>query len=117
MKREEEALFHYKKAVEFNDGSALPPYNLGNFYLKLNRLEEAIAQYVSALNLNPRYPSAMGNMGNALLRLGRYGKAAQMYRRALAIAPNNAVATRGLEIAEKAITDETSGNGDARSDP
>jgi len=108
--RDEEALFHYEQAVEWNDGNPLPHYNLGNFHLKRDRLDEAIGQYRSALKLDPNYTSAMGNMGNALLRLGRYVKAAKMYRRALAIDPDNAVSKSGLEIAEKKLAREGSGN-------
>jgi type IV pilus assembly protein PilF len=70
--RPEEAILHYKKALELRPGFSEAKTNLANVYLSQARYDEAIALYEQALN-DMLYPTpfiAQGNLGWALYKKG-----------------------------------------------
>jgi len=90
--RLDEAITHYKKALEINPRYAEAHFNLGNAFVHVGQPKEAAAQYNQALQLHPRYPAAHANLGAALLEMGRVDEAVAHLREAIAIDPRNAAA-------------------------
>jgi protein O-mannosyl-transferase len=70
--------------------------NLGQLYIKENRVTSAIPLLERAIDLNPREGSALRNLGVAFSRLGRKEDAVQQYRKALVVDANDAHAYSNL---------------------
>ena len=56
--RLDEAIVHYKRALEIDAKMPLVEYNLGQVRVEQNRLDEAIAHYQKAITLSPRFALA-----------------------------------------------------------
>jgi tetratricopeptide (TPR) repeat protein len=85
LKRYEEAVISYEKALEYNPNRQSVWFNLGVVLGKLKRYEEAIASYDRALELAPDDNNAWNNRGAALFNLGRYEEAIANYKKGLEI--------------------------------
>jgi tetratricopeptide (TPR) repeat protein len=102
LKRYDEALIYYDKAV------ALAPHHpplhsdRGNLLSELGRLPEALASYDAALKLAPTYAEAHCNRGSVLHRLNRHLEAIASFDQALQIDPNHVTAhlNRGNSLCE-----------------
>jgi tetratricopeptide (TPR) repeat protein len=110
LRRFEEAIKCYDKALEINPRHVKAWTNKGLALVALRRFEEAIQCLDKALEINPGYDKAWNPKGVALNALGRYAEAIQCYDRALEINPrfalawyNKGVALKGLGRREEAI--------------
>ena len=90
--RVEEALDHFRQAIEFQPDDAVPRCNVADILAKQGRLDEAMAWYRDVLKIQPGCVTAHNNLGQLLARQGRFDEAAEQYRRALQIQPDLAVA-------------------------
>ena len=66
LKRPEEALASYDKALAIKPDYAEALNNRGNALQDLKRPDEALASYDKALAIKPDYAEALNNRGNAL---------------------------------------------------
>ncbi len=108
MKRLDEALANYDRALSVLPDYAEALYNRGNALKELNRLDEALASYDRALSVRPDYAEALNNRGNTLQELKRHDEALASYDRALSLRPDNAEAlnNRGNSLKELNRFDE-----------
>lgn len=90
LKRYEEAIASYDRAIGLDPAYADAYVNRGNAQMALSRLEEAIASYEIAASLNPGDLRAHNNRGNAFQTLNRFAEALASYDAAIAIKPDYA---------------------------
>ena len=95
----DEAISHYRKALDLKPAYAQAHYNLAIALVQKGRLDEAIAHYERAVEISPAYFDARNNLGSALLQAGRLNEAIDCYRMALRIDPNSARAHNNLAAA------------------
>jgi tetratricopeptide (TPR) repeat protein len=90
----EQALEAYRKAIEWQAGSAhrseQPYLNLGNLLLELDRAGEAIAPLEKAVELGPDNGSCHLKLGTAYLRTNRLPEAQRELENAERLEPENA---------------------------
>ncbi len=97
--RSDEALAHYRRALELKPDYAEIYYNLGAALASRGQRDEAIAHYQKALEFKPDYVQASYNLGVALTGCGRLDEAVTQFSKALAIKPDFAEARNNLAIA------------------
>ena len=88
----EEAIAHYRKALEIKPNSANAHYNFAVTLANRGQIVEAIAHYRKALEIAPGYADAHVNLGVALTMQGQIDEAIVHYRKALEIKPDSASA-------------------------
>ena len=71
LKRHDEALASYDRALTLRPDYAEAHYNRGNALEELKRHDEALASYDRALTLRPDHAEALNNRGIALQELKR----------------------------------------------
>ena len=100
LKRVEEALVSYDKAIAIKPDYADAYFNRGIALRELRRVEEALASYDRAIAIKSDYAEAYYERGIALQKLERVEEALASYDRAIAIKPNYAEAytNRGLAL-------------------
>ncbi|QRN93776.1 social motility TPR repeat lipoprotein Tgl [Archangium violaceum] len=98
--RPEEAIQHYKKALELRPAFSEAKTNLANVYLSQSRYDEAIKLYEESLNdmLYPTPYIAQGNMGWALYKKGETERALQSIRAAVTTNPGFCLGYKNLGI-------------------
>ena len=94
----EEAIFHYKMAINLKPTLIKPYYNLGIALFANGKTEEAISQYKIAIKLNPNLTSAHYNLGVVLLKKGEIKQALHYFKTALMLKPDFVAARRYLEF-------------------
>jgi len=92
----DEAVRHYRKALQLSPSHFNAHNNLGNALSKQRKLSEAIRHYQEALKLKPDYAKAYNNLGVAFKSLGKIDEAIKHYRRAIELNPNYAPAYYNL---------------------
>ena len=102
-----DALVHYKQAVQF-DPTWVPVFTgLGNIERGSVRLDEAIDHYRQAIQSDRELALAHGAMGHALLARGRINEALSATRRCLELLPKNdyhrSSLTRQLQRSERLL--------------
>lgn len=107
--KHEDAIAHYRKAIELRPTFSEAKTNLANVFLDLARYDEAIALYEEALNdmLYATPYIAQGNLGWALYKKGNKDQAIENIRAAITTNPKFCLGFKNLGI----IYDET---GDVR---
>ena len=95
----EEAIAHYRKALEINPKNAQAHFNLGNSLCKKGSMDEAVTQYQTALEINPHYAQACNNLGTLFFQKGRLQDAITQFQKALEIQPDYAEADYNLGLA------------------
>jgi len=102
LKRFEEALASYDRALTVRPEYAEALCNRGLILHELKRFEEALASYDRALTLRPEFTEAIFNRGNTLKQLRRFEEALASYDRALTLKPDSAevLCNRGLILCE-----------------
>ena len=95
----DEAMAHYRKALEIKPDYAEAHNNLGIALAGRGRIDEAIAHYRKALEIKPNYAEAHNNLGIALAGCGRIDEAIAHYQKALEIKPDYAEAHNNLGVA------------------
>jgi tetratricopeptide (TPR) repeat protein len=106
--RIDEAIEHYRKALEIKPDYPDAHNNLGIALASCGRIGEAIEHYEKALEINPDYAIAYNNLGIALANCGRDVKAMAHFRKALEIDPDyaEAQADLGKVLARRGLTNE-----------
>ena len=94
--RLQEALAHYRRAVEIDSSYVLAHKNLALLLVDLGDLVAAVDHLVAIARLRPGDQQAQYAAGNALRAIEAWEAAAASYRRALAIDPDFAAARQGL---------------------
>jgi protein O-mannosyl-transferase len=88
--RVDEAVTHFRKAMEIQPDDAGIHNNLGNALLRKGQVVEAIGQYEEALRLRPDFAEAHYNLGSVLLQKGRVDEAITHFQKAVEIQPDDA---------------------------
>jgi len=76
---------------------------IGNFYLKRNRLRGALSRYKEAVTADPHYAPAYLGLGRVYEKLGLRQKALEAYRRYLDELPSTKDALEAKDV-QKAVT-------------
>ena len=79
----DEAIKHYRKALEIKPDYAEACNNLGNAMAARGRIGEAIEHYRKALEIKPDYAEAHNNLGNGMAACGGSARRSSMSRRPL----------------------------------
>ena len=97
LKRFDEALLSYDRALALKPDYAEVHGNRGNALKELKRFEEALSSYDRVLVLKPDYAEAQYSRGLVLRELKRFDEALSSFNRALALKPDyaNALNNRG----------------------
>ncbi|MHB9096595.1 MAG: tetratricopeptide repeat protein [Syntrophales bacterium] len=95
----DEAIAHYKKALEIKPDFAEAHNNLGAALAGRGQLDEAIAHYRKALEIRPDNEKALNNLGVALVGRGQVDAAIAHFQKALEIRPDNEKSFNNLGIA------------------
>ena len=106
--RFEEAIVHYRKALEIKPDHAQTLNNFGLAIAHFGRLDEAAAQYRKALKVEPEYVQAFNNLGNAMAGCGRVEEAIAYYQKAVELKPDyaDAYSNLGLALARRGRVEE-----------
>jgi Flp pilus assembly protein TadD len=94
--RTDEAIEHYRKALEIKPDYVDAHNNLGIALASGGRIGEAIEHYQKALEISPDYALAQNNLGIALANRGQIDEAIEHFRKALEIDPDYADAQADL---------------------
>jgi Tfp pilus assembly protein PilF len=100
LKRFDEALASYDRALALRPDYAEALYNLGDTLRERGDLHAALAHHRRALSLKPDLADAYNRMGNVLEELGQLQEAQSAYLEALRLDPNSAAAYVNLAIAK-----------------
>lgn len=92
----DEAIEHYRAALQINPGYAAVHTNLGIELYRLGKEDEALDHYAKALEINPDFENAHIQLGIALVGTGRIADAIHHYSEALRINPASAEAQNNL---------------------
>jgi tetratricopeptide (TPR) repeat protein len=92
LKRFDEAVQSYGRAIRIAADFAEAHYNEGNTLRELRRQDDAIRSYDRAIALRPDFAEAYYNRGNALRNQNRLDEALQSYDRAIGVRPDYAAA-------------------------
>ena len=108
LKRYDEAITHYDKALILKPEYAAGWSNKGVTLNELKRYDEAITHYDKALILKPEYAAGWSNKGNTLHELKRYDEALAHYDKSLTLKPDHAQAwlNKGVTLHELKRYDE-----------
>ena len=90
LKRFDEALASFDRALAVRPDYADALNNRGNTSKELKRFDEALASYDGALAVRPEHAEALNNRGNSLNEQKRFDEALASYDRALAVRPDYA---------------------------
>jgi tetratricopeptide (TPR) repeat protein len=97
----EQAMLHYKAALQRDEMNLEAHNNLGSLYLGRNLLEEAAREFQRVVAIEPKYATAHVNLAATLFKLGRFDSAAAEARTALQLEPRNGDAFVNLALAQK----------------
>ena len=86
----DQAITHYRRAIELRPGYAEAHYNLGRLLAEKGELNDAISHYEATLAINPADAEAHNNLGATLFQAGRVDDAIAHYQEALAVRPDYA---------------------------
>ncbi len=92
----EEAVAHFRRALQVNPQSYLAHTTLGAALQELGQSEQAISHYRLALRIKPDYVNARYNLGNLLLVGGKTEEAISHFREVLRAQPDDAGAHNSL---------------------
>jgi tetratricopeptide (TPR) repeat protein len=107
----DEAMFHYRKAVELSPDYADGEYNLGRALFREGQIDEAIACWQKTLSIHPDDADAHANFGDALLRKGLVRDAVAHYERSREIAPRSPAILNSLAWVLSTCSDAQLRNG------
>ncbi|HSF32859.1 MAG TPA: tetratricopeptide repeat protein, partial [Candidatus Tectomicrobia bacterium] len=69
----QQAIHYYRQALALNPGLIEAHNNLGNLYIREQRVAAAIGEFQAALAHDPQYAIARNNLGSAYVMLGEEG--------------------------------------------
>src|SRR4029079_13379945 len=85
----EQALMHYRAALQRDEMNVEAHNNLGHLYLGRGLAYEAAREFQRVIAIEPRYVTARVNLSAALYALGRFDAAAAQAHEALQPAPKS----------------------------
>jgi tetratricopeptide (TPR) repeat protein len=94
----EEAIKHFRRALELKPDYVQAHNNLGLALSGRGRFDEAIRHYRKALEIQPDYVEARINIGVALASSGRVDEAIEHFQKELEIKPDSAEAHNNLGV-------------------
>lgn len=97
--RPDEALTHFRRALELAPDSYVTHHLAGTMLLGRGQPEEAIAHFRRVVELKPQSASALNNLGVALNAAGQRAQAITQYQRALEFDPDYPEAHNNLATA------------------
>lgn len=106
MRRRDEALAHFEKAVELNPDQAEVQYNLGVSYYRHERFEDALPHLQLAARLDPTRTGSHRWLANAYATLGRHAEAIASYQVLLQINDQDAGALQDMGVSYEALGDD-----------
>jgi tetratricopeptide (TPR) repeat protein len=95
-KRVNEAIAHYRTALQFDPDYAEADFDLGLALVQIGETDEAIEHFKSGLKSRPRDATAHSTLADLLAGRGRIDEAVAEYEEALGIDSGNVDARRGL---------------------
>jgi Tfp pilus assembly protein PilF len=98
----EQALMHYRAALQRDEMNVEAHNNLGHLYLGRGLADEAAREFQRVIAIEPRYVTARVNLSAALYALGRFDAAAAQAHEALQLDPKSGAAYVNLALAQKA---------------
>ena len=96
LKRREEAVFEYLKAIELDRNFIWAYVDLGIALEHLEQWEQAIAEYKKAIKLDPKFIEAHTALHSVLMSLGRQEEVISEYKKAIELDPKSIEAHIGL---------------------
>ncbi len=100
--KKEKALYHYRRAVQFEPENITFQKNLADFlFVELGRIEEALQAYVNILKAHPEDVETLLIIGHICVALKKFDDAMDFYNRVLEIEPLNTNARQNLDKLEK----------------
>jgi hypothetical protein len=96
--KNEEAISHYKMAINLKSTHTLAYYNLGIALYAGGKNEEAISCYKMAIKIHPDYTNAHYNLGLILVQKGALKEAAYHFRETLRLKPDLVAAQNYLKF-------------------
>ncbi len=108
MKKYEDAIKNYDKAIENNPTRPNSFFNKGISLAKLHRIEEALKCYDKAIEINPKHSASHARKGSVLGRMGKHEDALKCYDEALRLRPENTFAlnNKGVDLRKLGKTDD-----------
>ncbi len=98
----EQALMHYRAALQRDEMNVEAHNNLGHLYLGKGLFDEAAREFQRVIAIDPKYITAHVNLSAAYLSLGQFDAAAAEARAALRIDGRNPDAMVNLSLAQNA---------------
>jgi Tfp pilus assembly protein PilF len=98
----EQALLHYRAALQRDEMNVEAHNNLGHLYLGKGLFDEAAREFQRVIAIDPKYITAHVNLSAAYLSLGQFDAAAAEARAALRIEGRNPDAMVNLSLAQNA---------------
>jgi tetratricopeptide (TPR) repeat protein len=92
----DEAIKHFKDALEVDSEFSWPHVGLGNVYRNQGKLDRAEVEYNKAKELDPNNDKPNIGLGNIYLDQGKLEEAKAAYKRAIELYPNDALPHHGL---------------------
>ncbi len=102
----DDAMLHYKQALEQKGDSSVILYDLGNLMYQGKQFEPAEKSYLSSIDPKSStedQAAAFYNLGNTYFESQKYDKAAQAYVETLKRTPSDAAAKYNLELARRML--------------
>lgn len=94
-----EAVIHFKKAVELYPKADFAWHDLGQTYLLLNNLNEALPAFLKAIEIDSTYEKAWMKAGGTYSKLKKYKEAAYCFQKVIINNKNNIQAYNSLSEA------------------
>jgi Flp pilus assembly protein TadD len=109
--RVDEAIAHFRQAIEFRPNYPDAHYHLGVVLLRRGDLDGAIAEWRTTLSLHPNDPGTNTNLANALVQKGLLREAANHFETTLRSEPDSALPLNNLAWLMSAGPDDSVRNG------
>lgn len=87
-----EAIKHFKKAVELYPKADYAWHDLGQTYLLLNRPADALPAFLKAVEIDSTYVNAWLKAGITFKQLKKYSEATHCFKKIISLDPNNLLA-------------------------
>ncbi len=109
LRRYEDAILDYSKAIELGPPDTEAFTQRGNVYRYMGKLDQALADQEQAVRLEPGHAEAHVHLGTALWRKGRLEQAVAAYEYAIALKPDlfEAHANLAALLREKGLLDQS----------
>ena len=110
MKKPQEAIENYTKAIDLFPNYAEAHNNIGNALISVDQSDKALYHFKKALEIRPDYAGALNNLGLLLIKTGRIDDAIESYKKAIELEPdfNEAWNNLGNALLQKGCIDEAS---------